>query len=273
MLTIAKDPKYAKAMLDEEWERILLVLEKGSLNELYDRLNELAKRLRTLERRIELNDAVKVALIGEIFVRNEEFSRMELVERLIENGILVKAAPNYRICALFKLHLQTDLKKDKASLKEKVKFKIREYVQHRIEHNIKKVLSNSGFYEFEMINIEKLLSRAEHLIEKDVEGEAILTVGSAFYEILDHVSGVVALGPFGCMPSRLAESILSVEMNLKGKRESEKNNSIYQGLEIENLPFLAVETDGNIFPQIIQSKIEIFIQQVHRTHKKLRGSK
>ena len=75
------------------------------------------------------------------------------------------------------------------------------------------------------------------------------------------------------MPSRLAESILSVEMNLKGKRESEKNNSIYQGLEIENLPFLAVETDGNIFPQIIQSKIEIFIQQVHRTHKKLRDSK
>jgi len=273
MLTIAKDPKYAKAMLDEEWKKILLILEKGSLNELYDQLDKLVKRLRTLERRIELNDAVKVALIGEIFVRNEEFSRMELVERLIENGILVKVAPITEYVHYSNYVYKLDLKKDKASLKEKVKFKIRKYVQHSIEHNIKKALSKSGFYEFEMINIEKLLSRAEHLIEKDMEGEAILTVGSAFYEILDHVSGVVALGPFGCMPSRLAESILSVEMNLKGKRESEKNNSIYQGLEIENLPFLAVETDGNIFPQIIQSKIEIFIQQVHRTHKKLRDSK
>ena len=35
----------------------------------------------------------KVALIGEIYVRHDEFSRMDLIERLAEKNIVVKVAP------------------------------------------------------------------------------------------------------------------------------------------------------------------------------------
>jgi hypothetical protein len=37
--------------------------------------------------------------------------------------------------------------------------------------------------------------------------------------------------------------------------------------ELSNLPFLYVETDGNAFPQITQSKIEIFMLQAEKLHK------
>jgi hypothetical protein len=36
--------------------------------------------------------------------------------------------------------------------------------------------------------------------------------------------------------------------------------------ELTNLPFLYVETDGNAFPQITQSKIEIFMMQAENLH-------
>jgi len=35
------------------------------------------------------------------------------------------------------------------------------------------------------------------------------------------------------------------------------------------LPFLAIESDGNLFPQIITAKLEVFILQALRLHKKM----
>jgi len=32
------------------------------------------------------------------------------------------------------------------------------------------------------------------------------------------------------------------------------------------LPFLAIESDGNPFPQIIQAKLEVFLMQAARIH-------
>jgi hypothetical protein len=72
------------------------------------------------------------------------------------------------------------------------------------------------------------------------------------------------------MPSRVAESILNSEMNIYGKSIAEKKDLKKYHSEIDNLPFLAIETDGNLFPQIIQSKIEIFILQTERLHNKLK---
>jgi hypothetical protein len=58
-------------------------------------------------------------------------------------------------------------------------------------------------------------------------------------------------------------------MNKEGKEKS-LNKKITNNLsDVEDFPFLAVETDGNLFPQIIQSKIEIFMLQAERLHEKL----
>jgi hypothetical protein len=43
--------------------------------------------------------------------------------------------------------------------------------------------------------------------------------------------------------------------------------------ELKILPFLYVETDGNAFPQIIQSKIEIFMMQAEKVHQILSKKK
>jgi hypothetical protein len=150
---------------------------------------------------------------------------------------------------------------------------LREIIQRRIELRIKKIFARSGFYECEPINIEDLVRYSKDLIPVDLEGEAILTVGSALSEIIHHASGVISLGPFGCMPSRVAESILNVNMNIRTKASVSGQTFRLADPDIFNLPFLSIETDGNLFPQIIQSKLEIFILQALRLHEALKKNR
>ncbi|MFP4681299.1 MAG: hypothetical protein ACLFQB_12560, partial [Chitinispirillaceae bacterium] len=42
---------------------------------------------------------------------------------------------------------------------------------------------------------------------------------------------------------------------------------------IKTLPFLTIESDGNPFPAILESRIEAFCLQVERLHQKLREDK
>ena len=146
----------------------------------------------------------------------------------------------------------------------------REFIQRKIELRIKNILAQSGFVDCEPLDIQRIVNHSKGLIPIDMEGEAILTVGSALADIVQHASGVIALGPFGCMPSRVAESILNVNMNVNGKAAASGKPFSLNGSEIVNLPFLSVETDGNLLPQIIQSKLEIFILQTTRLHNALK---
>ena len=101
-------------------------------------------------------------------------------------------------------------------------------------------------------------------------GESILTVGLALREILSTACGVISIGPFGCMPSRVAESILSQEMNVEGiNRLNGYKKNLPADRSIKDLPFLAIESDGQTYPQIIQAKLETFCLQAQRIHEKL----
>jgi hypothetical protein len=41
--------------------------------------------------------------------------------------------------------------------------------------------------------------------------------------------------------------------------------------KLQDLPFLAIESDGNRFPQIITAKLEAFLLQAERLHAELQG--
>ncbi len=270
ILTIAESSSEALTLLNEEWKKILYELEFGSSEDIFSQLKLLSKVLKNIRRKTNLKDAPKVALIGEIYVRHDEFSRINLIEQLASKNIVVKVAPvGEFICYSNYIAKNSNDK----SLTTKLRLMIRGNIQLRIEKKIKNILSESGFYEFELIDVENTIKIGSNFIRPTLKGEAILTVGSAVKDILDHAQGIISIGPFGCMPSRVSESILTNEMTLKTKTNT--CGKFYNQFEdfIEYLPFLAIETDGNNFPQIIQSKIEIFILQVERLHKLLRTKK
>ena len=62
------------------------------------------------------------------------------------------------------------------------------------------------------------------------------------------------------------------EMNVEGKMNAGKKSRKLLKLsdKIHDLPFLAIESDGNRFPQIITAKLEAFLLQAGRLHDELR---
>lgn len=57
-------------------------------------------------------------------------------------------------------------------------------------------------------------------------------------------------------------------MNLEGKRRMQGKQELNLNFsEFDNLPFLAIETDGSPFPQLIEANLESFVLQAKRIHK------
>ena len=94
----------------------------------------------------------------------------------------------------------------------------------------------------------------------------ILVLGAFFKDIVRHVHGVISIGPFACLPSRIIESILTKESAAAGNRRLESLENAEELMAFDKLPFLSIESDGNPFPQIITSKMEAFCLQVERLH-------
>ena len=157
------------------------------------------------------------------------------------------------------------------TLLQRLKFKLRNKFQARYERRIKSILSESGLVHAEPIDIDTFIKNASSYISKELPGEAVLTVGGSLTEIVSHSCGVIAIGPFGCMPNRLSEAILNETMTGQGKLGTEPNNRRLKTIltDIEDLPFLAIESDGSPFPQLIDAKLETFCLRAERLHKRL----
>ncbi|MFZ5865419.1 MAG: hypothetical protein ACOYXY_06040 [Thermodesulfobacteriota bacterium] len=161
--------------------------------------------------------------------------------------------------------------------KPDIPFWIRYFVKGYFDRKIRDLLAPSGLFFHEVMKVEPLITAGEKFISPKLTGEAILTVGAALHEILHPACGVISIGPFGCMPTRVAESILTEKFNTAEKREllARSNGNLdpalgaILGTNNRKLPFLAIETDGNAFPQIIEARLEAFSLQAKRLHARM----
>jgi predicted nucleotide-binding protein (sugar kinase/HSP70/actin superfamily) len=133
-------------------------------------------------------------------------------------------------------------------------------------------MEESGLLHHRIEDVGGLIDGVRHLVSPRLVGEAILTVGAALTEVPEHYCGAIAIGPFGCMPNRIAEAILSREMNREGKKALRGNGARVRHIleRFDHLPFLAVESDGNPFPQIVTARLETFLLQARRVHEAMR---
>ncbi len=208
-----------------------------------------------------------VSLVGEIFVRHDEFSRKNIASYLEDRGIAVRIAPILEYFAYSNYVINKGLGEKEQSIGDQMKLRVIAGVQEWWERRIKSALAKSGCYGFDMIQVEKTMESAAHVLNENFRGECVLTVGLGLREILHDSCGVISIGPFGCMPSRVAEAILKKEMNEQGMlrmNASLRDRKLLK--EIPELPFLAIETDGSPFPQLVEANLEAFVVQAKRVH-------
>jgi hypothetical protein len=135
---------------------------------------------------------------------------------------------------------------------------------------VQRCLALSGFYEPHAVDVAYLMEKGEQLVSPELSGEAILTVGSTLSEVGDEVHGVISIGPFGCMPCRIAESIVTHRLTHDKDRFSRHNGRFWATHKTElPLPFLAIESDGNAFPQVVEARLESLVLSAHRLKREM----
>jgi predicted nucleotide-binding protein (sugar kinase/HSP70/actin superfamily) len=268
----ASDPDDALNRIDTLWRECLMFLEGGLSCRLSTLLSNIVQRLKRIPLTRDPQDVPVISLVGEIFVRREPFSRKNIVDFLQQRGFMVKVAPVAEYMCYSNYVVNNGLGEKQFTVSQYVKMLLTEQTQQWWERRIKTSLAKSRLYRFEMIDVKETVENVRHLIDRNFRGECILTVGLAIREIVKDSCGVISIGPFGCMPSRIAESILNKEMNVEGKKRVPGWCGMAQQYrELEKFPFLAIETDGGEFSQITRANLESFILQARRTHALMRN--
>ena len=272
LLVLAKDKEEGLKIYNQALDNIMLSIEKDDWKGLQSKLEEAASALSTIELTDSLHNAKKVGIVGEIFVRRDDFSRQHIVEKLAQKGIVSKVAPVSEWIHYLDYLLVKNPTNLNASFVKKMLTQVSSLFKNTNEKTIKRILAKSNLCEMQMVDMDKVISGVSELVSPNLSGEAILTVGTAITEIIDEVSGVIAIGPFGCMPNRVSEAIINDSLNTEKQRMT-ANQAVVSKILEENpsLPFLALETDGNAFPQVIQARLEVFCLQVERLHNQIQN--
>ncbi|MGI6124049.1 MAG: acyl-CoA dehydratase activase [Acetivibrionales bacterium] len=267
IIALAKDPVSAKKIFNDVSEELMEGIRTKPWPALRKDIVAASKKLGAIPRRDGLEDIPSIALIGEIYVRRDEFSRRFLVERLSKKGFWVRVAPVSEWIHYCDYIVQNKLVA-KSRFSDQVMNRLTCMVKNPYEYEIKSIMAKSGLYKINESNVEDIVEAASQIVSPRLTGETVLTVGAALSELVEEVDGVISLGPFGCMPARISEALVSQKLKdikLKVSRNKELVKRVMD--EHPALPFLSVETDGNAFPQLIESRLEAFLLQVERVYK------
>jgi predicted CoA-substrate-specific enzyme activase len=270
ILALAEDTDQALETFSRVTDRIIGSIAADNYNRLMKTLREEMEGLSLLRKRGSLADATRIALVGEIFVRRDDFSRQYLVERLASKGVVVKTAPVTEWIHYTDYCIAKGLN-GPVSLRKRLVMQAKKIVMRKDERLIGRLLAVSGFHDGHPIDVDHLVSRGSSLLHPQLTGEAILTISSALTEVGDSAHGVISIGPFGCMPCRIAESILTYRLVEEKENFSEKRGKFWAAnKDTLPLPFLAIESDGNPFPQLVETRLESLLLSANRLKESLR---
>ena len=140
-------------------------------------------------------DLPTVLIVGEIYVRCDPFATDRFAEKLQARGIKVRLAP------------MTEWMEYAGWLsREALGDRISRTIQVRIQEVAWKIMARRLGWG-PRPSVPQVVAAGEPWIRGALEGEAVLTLGSAIHEWrTGHLDGVLNVGPHECMPTKLAES-------------------------------------------------------------------
>ncbi len=228
------DAVYQKALAT-----VVEVVERGGAG--------IAKALRRIAEEfssVEINKNKRkpiVAIVGEIFMRDNEFCSGNLVRRLEALGAETIIAP-FREWITYSTYRWGRDAKWKGDTRAAIKARIQSFFQHLITKRI----SGSVADELEMerdIELEEMLELCDPYIHRDYDGDPALAFGAASALARQGISGVVNILPFTCMPGTVIAA---------GSPEFRKDH--------DNIPWLNIAYDGQNDVGI-ETRLQAFVHQ------------
>ncbi len=269
MLANADSPQEATARLAEVFETVLSSLAQGT-GAVQQALVRAAHTIACIPMARPLDALPRVLVVGEIYVRKEALARRWLPEYFAQHGIAALVAPIHEwLYYVDWLVGRSNTVRHPTPLR-RARNRVKRVIMSRIERQVKATLASSGWYRPSLIDMDHLMGMATQALSQDLCGEAILTVANSLAEAARQVCGIVSIGPFGCMPNRLSESLLNKKLDRRHLTHISKDPKVAKVMHgSETFPFLSLESDGGPFPQIVEARLETFILQALRTHARM----
>ncbi len=271
LLTNACHTDQAMTVFESEWNHIKDALGVGDFKQLNSQLDDSNQRFQEIALKKPVAEVPVIALTGEIFVRRDSLSRQNITEHLASQGFATTCTPIAEWVRYTDYCARMGYSDHTLRGMELLRFLLRQNFMVRYEKQLKKTMNRSNLVHASPIDIPSIINTARPYMAPDLAGEAILTIGTSLAEIATHTCGVIAIGPFGCMPNRLSEAVLNEVMTRSGKLTATPHDdhlkTVLTGLD--DLPFLAIESDGSPFPQLINAKLETFCIQARRLHERM----
>jgi len=255
--TCAVDPVKAIDIYDKEWRKLIDVAEKTP-GKIYSVLKGIVNELAKIPLKKKMKDTPKVLVVGEIYVRRDDFAVDELVQHFCRNGIIPKISSVSEWIYYCDYTRKHDIKKRlrlvplyrrlfSGPMKELIMWKLEHFYKTHVDHKILSILNKCELVPSSPHNMDKIMANAEkYFVHSDLYSEISISSGAAATALLDDYSGVVNISPFACLIGRVIEGIIAPWAREK------------------KLPVMSVEIDGDILPPNIVSKLEIFMLNVIR---------
>jgi predicted nucleotide-binding protein (sugar kinase/HSP70/actin superfamily) len=253
----AVDPVRAQADFEHSWRRVMYAVEHNPKG-IWKELKHVAADVKKIPLKRKVIDCPRVLVVGEIYVRRDDFAVGELTDLMSERGIVVKVAGisewihyldfvrEYALNKLLNLHIKGK-RLFSQPWKDLKKLQIEEWWKHHIEKKTLSILKPTGLIPetpHDMRHIMKYTQ--EHFVNLELNSEIAVSSGSAAAAMDAGYSGIVNISPFACLIGRVIEGLFT-----PWARE-------------RNYPILSVEVDGNLLPPNIVNKLNIFMVNVLR---------
>jgi predicted CoA-substrate-specific enzyme activase len=255
--TCAADPVAAMAKYDKLWHRMISVAEKN-ITQVLPVLKEISNEIARIPLAKKMEDCSKVLIVGEIYVRRDDFAVDELIAHLSRHGIIGKVsniAEWIYYCDFVRKH---ELKKKlklipwyRRAFAGEFKDLINWNIEHAYKHNVVKMVSDTlgstNLIPKTPHDMTEIMKNTEkHFVSNELYSEISISSGMAATAMMDGYSGIVNISPFACLIGRVIEGLFA-----PWARE-------------RKYPTISIEIDGNLLPPNVLNKLEIFMLNVLR---------
>ncbi len=234
--------------------------------ELFRELQRAAARLAEVPRKQRLEDLKKVIVVGEIYVRRDNFSVHELSEMLISRGIYPKVTGItewlHYTDFVRKYRMEEQRQREgwlrrllDGGLRDEAVYLVEKVWKNVVEERIAAILRPTGLVPGFPHDMTRIISDAQDtFIHPQLSSEATVSPAVGAAAMNEGYSGVAIIAPFGCLPGRLIEGVYAPWAKARG------------------YPVLALENDGQPYPPNIVSRMEVFAHNVLRFEPRRNGN-
>lgn len=231
----------------ESLESIVRCIENNAKG-LVDVLGEAGRNFEKIER-LNIPRKPIVSIVGEIFMRDNQFCSGNIVGRLEALGAETLMSP-FSEWFVYSTYRYTRDSKWKGDYKGILKSRIQEFSQHTSYHKLLHSVENLVDTDKE-ISLKSMLELTLPYIHKDYDGDPVMAIGTASALAKKGVSGICNILPFTCMPGTIICSISDVFRK-----------------DHDNIPWVDFAYDGQDDASI-ETRLTAFMYQVNEYQQKL----